>query len=265
MSDAFIDGLKSKIQQLENSPEYQENCRKFSEECDHLEAVAAKLLPRRDELEQLCRERTVRQEFASGSDLPRGFYCPSPCVDLIVAGTHRGKLLKRVTSRSHPSHEYGFDCDGRLLYCKPDGGATEYLVYEDDRTYGIAFFPVGDMLEDSMPEYFTEEIYGNGKLLRYTHCLFQPPIPSVQTLRCTNMDAEFYHYDSKGLCGCDMYTFFRRFGKLPPALKGIPFASLLKHPSYSCEEYTFERKDGMICGFTTKSGAYFPTLSQRKA
>ena len=59
-------------------------------------------------------KKADREELCSGSDMFLGFYNPSPVYDLIVGNVHRGRILKRITKSSKPSHKYGFDKDGRL-------------------------------------------------------------------------------------------------------------------------------------------------------
>ena len=43
---------------------------------------------------------------------------PSIIADIVVGGVKRGRLLRRVTTRSRPSFRYGFDADDRLIYAE---------------------------------------------------------------------------------------------------------------------------------------------------
>ncbi len=83
----------------------------------------------------------VRTELAvGGMTISRGFYCPSPIIDIVVGGCNRGKVLKRVTKRSKPSYEYGFDKDDRLILVRdPSGEIMEFIEYSENHSIGYGF------------------------------------------------------------------------------------------------------------------------------
>lgn len=157
----------AQVQAEKRSPEYQQTVERLQAECNRLHEAAMRLAPRKAEFEEQYHAETVRKEFASGSSLHRGFYCPSPVFDIVVGNAKRGKLLKKVTARSKPSHEYDFDAEGRLLRCRTrshsDGSivSTEYLVYESDMRYGLCFDAQNRLLNIS------EEAYHDGRLVHY--------------------------------------------------------------------------------------------------
>lgn len=63
--------------------------------------------PPREELREVC---AVGARY-----LHRGYYCPSPFRDILISNARRGRLLKRPTSRSTPSHRYFFDSDNKMM------------------------------------------------------------------------------------------------------------------------------------------------------
>ena len=64
-------------------------------------------------------DKVIKSEFAvKGETLYRGYYCPSPILDIVVGNINRGKILKRVSVKSKPTYEYGFDDQGKLVLVK---------------------------------------------------------------------------------------------------------------------------------------------------
>lgn len=257
--ETFLNTVQERINQMQNSPEYQAKCQYFSEECVRLQAIAQDLYMRKQKLQAHCEAATVRTEYASGSTLHRGYYCPSPTYDLIVGGTKRGKLLKRLTAASKPSHEYGFDANGKLLYCKWFSNGqpthTEYLVYEDHCIYGITVSKDGNLA------YFTEEALEDGKITKYSHGLF---LPLNGAPSCFEISQEYYEYDTQGLSLCDMHHFMQP----PPAPPGVPESLRAIIPKAICRhigKYQFRRENGLLISYTNQQGHEYQVHTQRNA
>lgn len=225
---------RQKLEELYKSEEYQKNCQRFQAECNRLATIAHSLLEQKDLLKESCDKNTVRREFASQSRyLHRGFYCPSPVLDKIIGNAKRGRILKRITSASKPTHEYGFDVSGRLLWCTSfDEGSimsTEYLIYDERAVYGITFNKYGDI------EAITEEIYEGGKLVRYLHCLCTALNKAVE---CRKLECEHYSYKENHLCGCEWHRLSLPLKEIPDFMK--EFASILPHlPIYLYDSFSF--------------------------
>ena len=241
-----------------DSPEYQLQCQRLQAECTRLQDLAASILCHKAELETACITRTVRKELASGSTLHRGFYCPSPTYDIIVGNTHRGKILKRVTSRSNPTHEYGFDADGHLLYCKwlRDHAVcmTEYLVRIDRAVYGITLDNHGCLCS------ITEEIYRNGRLVSYLYGLC---LPFSDGPRCCEVTCEYYGYDEAGLESCQIHHILFPPENIPAFLEGMERPGP-QRPIYRQDNYVFQRKDGYLSSYSNGKHTY-QVYTQRKA
>lgn len=224
---------RQKLEELQKSEEYQKNCQRFQTECNRLATIAQSLLEQKDLLQESCDTNTVRREFASQSRyLHRGFYCPSPVLDKIIGNAKRGRILKRITSASKPTHEYGFDASGRLLWCTAfDRGSVlsiEYLIYDGHAVYGITFNSYGI-------EAITEEVYEDGKLVRYIHCLCTAVDNAVD---CRHLECEHYSYEEDHLCGCEWHRFSIPQKEIPDFLK--EFASMLpRHPIYQKDSFSF--------------------------
>ena len=233
---------KQLIEQWHTSEEYAQLCEHFAGECLRLSQVAQKLTLHISEFKAFCEENTARRELAVGARfVHRGVYCPSPVFDLLVGNAHRGKILKRPTVRSKPTHEYGFDAYGRLLWCNnPERQTIEYLVYENDHIYGLILTRANQLCT------LTEEVYENGKLVTYNIAQFHFDIRY-----CNHIHTECYQHDSLGLCAAQVHQF------MPPFPYEAQFGdpdmwTVTKKAHYFCQaRVQFERKDGFLSGYRT--------------
>jgi hypothetical protein len=109
----------------------------------------------------------VKVEYSKGGEtIHRGYYCPSPVLDLIVGGLKRGKLFKRKPDFGRYSYEYGYDTNNRLIrvrgvneFTTPDSNYNEeYLIYENDLVYGFEFDNMGEIVAVSRCTFENENI-----------------------------------------------------------------------------------------------------------
>lgn len=146
-SDNFDKMLEAVFQQfnIEKNPESDKETKEKDElksECLRFTKIAKKYF-------LICKDRyseylskVVRKELSSGGELlPRGYYNPSPIVDIVVGNTGgKGKLLKRITSKSKPAYEYCFDKDDKLILVNYlHSNCAELLEYTGDTVTGITF------------------------------------------------------------------------------------------------------------------------------
>lgn len=173
-----------------------------------------------------AKANAVDAEFAVKGDIHRGVYCPSPILDLLVGGLHRGRILKRVTAASKITHKYYYDQYGQLLYVESmilDGG-IEYLVREGDTLWGVSLDCKGNLSAIS------EETFLEGRLQRYTYAEIAS---NEETVDCYQMCSEEYSYDEQGLCSCLRTEY-------------IPMCNEIS----KMHRYTFERQNGYFHSFT---------------
>ena len=81
----------------------------------------------------LAEKNVVKKEFSRGGEcLHRGFYCPSPVLDIVIGGCKRGKLIKKP--RKTPDFEYWFNADNKIILTKkaniPEGFDSSAIEYE---------------------------------------------------------------------------------------------------------------------------------------
>lgn len=171
--------------------------------------------------------QVVRTEVGSKSDLHRGFYCPSPVYDIFVGNAKRGKLLKRLTTRSNQYYIYGFDMADRLVraerYVEGTLAGVEHIYYSGPNVYGIELHQWGVLRRMS------KETYCEGKLISYCTVLF---LHTSEKCDIVDMTKEQYVYDDNGLAECCFIRF-------------IPCTE-------SCRQtlYQFQRKDGLLHTYT---------------
>lgn len=217
----------SRLLAWRESREYQSLCLKHQADCRRLVRIGQEHLEsiRRSDISHPAE----RLEYAINGDMHRGFYCPSPVLDLIIGNIHRGRILKRVTARSKITHRYGLDAENNLVYAEAleDGEvlSTEYLFTRDNCRMGVTVLSNGDLAAIS------EEIFENQKLARYSYLSVYPDHDGYF---CANLHVETYEYDELGLCSCKREDF-------------QPYVNVL-----DIHRYDFTRKDGNLFAFTAK-------------
>lgn len=160
-----------------------------------------------------------KKEYAiKGEYLVRGYYCPSPIKDIIVGNTPRGRILKRITSVSKPTYEYGFDAGDNLILVKYihldifDKSNYEIILHEDNSVIGILFTLDGK--ENTEIIAINESKYDNkNRIISFVNGYFDKS-------DFYEIEQEIYSYDEFGLkttelCSCvesehtyELYTFY---------------------------------------------------------
>lgn len=117
-------------------------------------------------LEQGFGASPFRKEFAlGGKALHRGPLSPDLLKCIILSKIEKGKLVSSPSKNS--SFSYGFSEKGRLVTVSSlERGkilTTEQIFYKKDAVFGIIFSEAGE------PVAFSEEIYKNGLLIRYSY------------------------------------------------------------------------------------------------
>lgn len=105
----------------------------------------------------LSQTEPSRAEYALGSRyMPRGFYCPSPDIDCFITNMRRGKIAKRITTRSKPTFFYVFNEENKLFlseeYYSTGTYATEYILHKKDVSYGFIYDESGYMTNISVEQ-----------------------------------------------------------------------------------------------------------------
>jgi len=118
----------------------------------------------------------VKVEYSKGGEtIHRGYYCPSPVLDLIVGNLNRGKILKKKPDFLKYTYQYGFDNKNRLVKVKMVNKITEftppvirfdeeYLVYDKNIVYALEFDNMGEI------NVVSRCTYENGNIVKYEHC-----------------------------------------------------------------------------------------------
>lgn len=167
-----------------------------------LVSIKQKYADKLSELRSAAEAKIVRLEYSKGGEtIHRGYYCPSPILDLIIGGMKRGRQFKRKKPEfGNYSYEYGFDMDGRLLRVKgvtefttPDSRfEEEYLIYIDKNVYGLEFDSWGEL------EAVSKCMYENGKLMKY-----ERSICGIEEF--VDLHYEEYIYDNQKLSEVNLF------------------------------------------------------------
>lgn len=81
----------------------------------------------------------------NSSGLPRGYFCPSLIFDIIISNCKRGKLSKKIIPNNKSAYIYGFDIEGKLVFCKKHfyerniPSLYELIYYEENTTKSFIF------------------------------------------------------------------------------------------------------------------------------
>ena len=172
---------------------------KYKYHCEKFESIAKDKNGSVLSLFEEASKKVVREELCSGSDMFLGFYNPSPVYDLIVGNVHRGRLLKRITKSSKPSHKYGFDKDGRL--CTVVTLPVDPDTYVDKR----AFFEYSG---DTAAVIGFEYVYGEAEITEIAECSFGKDGKLTEYMtgllnnsKCSLIEGEMYTYGNGGMEG----------------------------------------------------------------
>lgn len=130
----------------------------FKFECNRFSEIAKKYLPVCKDIYAKLIPDVARKEYSTGGELlQRGYYCESPVIDIIVGNCKRGKLLKRVTSRSTPTYEYCFDENDKLILINYlHSNCAEFLEYKNNTVISVTL-----SLKTNEIICVTESIYDN--------------------------------------------------------------------------------------------------------
>jgi hypothetical protein len=180
------------------SAENLHHCKPFKLECERISKIAIEYSLVCDDIYEELNSNVTRYEYSTGGKtIHRGYYCPSPVLDIIVGGCNRGKLLKRLTSKSKPTYKYGFNDQNQLIISNYIHlNLNEIIIHKKNSTTGIVFS------KDFGINTISECVYHDGRIASYICCLYFADEKSV-----TEYKKEEYGYSSNGLEYVDTYTF----------------------------------------------------------
>lgn len=157
----------------------------FDFESKRIEQMVREYTPRLDELRSACEKLGVRREFAVGGiHLHRGYYCPSPIDDIIAGNVKRGKLLKRLTTRSKPDCEFCFDIHNRLVLARSFFG--DEIIFRDGTT------EIGLIADENGIQYVSECEFAEGHIIKYLFA--ECSVFAPKQVKCINVETYAYSH-----------------------------------------------------------------------
>ena len=202
-----------------------EICKPFMIECQRLAKVAMQHQDQCGSIFDQLNSKTVREEYsAGGKALHRGYYCPSPVFDIVTGKSNRGKLLKRLTSRSRPSFKYCFDKDDRMIIVSNQSDGKEIVLRDGNVETGIGFS------ERHGISTLAECTYDGSRILSYIYCSY-----NRHESLANNYRREDYEYSEEGIKSLESFDFFRFRG-----------SQMLRH-----KKYIFQHdEEGFLSSYT---------------
>lgn len=173
----------------------------FERECQRMRIIGDQY---NDQCQRILAEasrKVVRKEYSVGGEIMhRGYYCPNPIADIVIRNAKRGRLLKRMTARSNPYYEYGFDCEGKLLIIRrPDD--TEFIIRDHNNVeLGIIFHE--NQIKYPEVTGISECTYNQGKIqtyIYYRYCVWDPAQRTYERIN--------YKYSEEGLSIADWFEY----------------------------------------------------------
>lgn len=170
-------------------------------ECNRFTVIAKKYLPNCQEIYSNLISKVVRKEYSTGGELiTRGYYCPSPIYDIVVGNCKRGKLLKKVTSRSKPTYEYCFDKNDKLIIVNYlYSNFTEILEYNNDTVLGITF---STGLKSEIISVTECKYDRHGRIISFVNA-----DSCYNNCNIDNLKKEYYFYNDSGLCKAEDFDY----------------------------------------------------------
>ena len=143
---------------------------------------------------------------SGGQGVHRGYYCPSPTVDIVVGNAGRGKLLARLTSKSKPSYKYYFDNNGRLTAVDnfTELGKNTELIYTNGVSEkSIEFDDSGEII------LLSQCCFSDGKIISYHKFAYSGMFSThnIDDIPYMDFSGEEYVYDELGLNRVDVHTY----------------------------------------------------------
>lgn len=191
----FVEQMRT-VKAYLNSKENREVCEPFILDCQRLAENAYQYKDRIKSIYEKLNGEVIRREYAvGGENLHRGFYCPSPVFDVVVGKAARGKLLKRLTIRSHPTYTYCFNKDNRLIITDHHG-SSEVVLHNDGVETGIGFSNEYEITT------LAECTYDGNQIKSFVHCLY-----NSYNKKCDYYYLETYEYSEGKLMSSDLFQF----------------------------------------------------------
>ena len=163
--------------------------KKMHNSCVQLSIIADQFDRQFEKHVAAAKAATVRKRYTRGGlILPRGYFCPSPILDLVVGGGNRGRLVKNP-DKYDPKEitTFWFDQDDQLTLVERPWKERELVVREGDIEIGILRDIDGYLIMVSRC------IYHSGKIISYERgmCNISKKISAL--------DKEEYSYAESGL------------------------------------------------------------------
>ena len=221
------------IQRYLRSDENKRICEPYVLECERLAEIADSYSNKCSEIYRVLNDSVAREEYSIGGEcLHRGYYCPSPIVDIVVGGLNRGKLLKHLTAKHKPTFKYGFNSKDELIVvnrvCLETGIKENEIIIQHERIKTSFVF-----CDEFGISAVSECVNIGEQITSYTFCL-----NSSYNKHVSSYIREDYHYSPTGIKIADFFIF-----------SNDRDAPILQHSQY----HFHNDEEGHLSGYTVKN------------
>ena len=163
-----------------------------------------------DRLNENAEELTSYFQYSKGGDVVQdGYYCPSLGIDLALSNANRGKLYKKITTKTRPSYCYQFNKENNLIkatHLKSDKNSLSHTFVVHDGETEIRLMFVQRQKSQKL-EFCLEGIglcyFENGTLMSYAYACICGLLLNGKLKFI--FEHEFYTYENGHLSKCDVY------------------------------------------------------------
>lgn len=249
--DNFVKSSKE-LQHYLHSDENKLICRPYMLECQRFSEIALLYSNKCHLIFNSLNSNTVCYAYSVGGEaLHRGYYCPSPILDIVVGNCSRGKLLKRVTEKSKPTYRYGYDSNNEIITVDQIYlDSNEIIVRQGQIETGILF------TKDFGINTLSECIYNGKQLTSYAFCLY-----SAYEKRVVEYRKEEYQYSAAGLDKANSFIFLN--DKKAPILQHEQYHFQHDSEGY-LSRYTVIHYEGELIKPSVWDGHVFDVKIRRK-
>lgn len=169
------------------------------------------LIEKAKQFQQTEKEQSDRQiqecsvEICAGSKfLHRGYYCPGRLEELWIDNVKRGRIIANPTAKTKISYRYYYRDDQMIAadkhYDTVQSYEREYLIYDQNKIYGITFD------QSNCITGLSAEIYRQDQMTSYLYAACYIDTENNIDLGINEIRFEHYIYHSEKLC--DGYIFY---------------------------------------------------------
>lgn len=177
----------------------------------------------------------AREEYTVNSRyLHRGYYCPSPFLDILIDNTRKGKLRAGPAKRKKISNRYLYDSEDKLFLVEsyvPNRFdlSREFIWSENNKRYGLLFYESGELFGISI------EIFDYGKLQNYMILYCRKDFSSAEVLQAMKPKGELFSFKGVSMS----YAYYETYVYRDDSVVQWDLSHVMNHAGYKISQLVF--------------------------